>query len=274
MVELMVKFFYTFDYAMPDKSEASHLDLHTRVYTIADRYEVLDLKAMAMQRFRKGLRCKNGQAMIQAARVLEEIMPLPICDTTLHDLVIRGLDWGGEALFADIGETGVSSLFKEISWLSAALATRVVSILRTESLCGHLTNGSTQSYRLDRREKSIQYIRHCLQKAFLSRHQAPKEEEMYAMSKWLSKLLKFEELESSIIRATKIHKVLKAITKLVSIPKDEIFGLKRRSAELFKIYHERVESADEAVEPSPGQRWLMSLPPATTAKAKNAKRKA
>ena len=51
MVEVMIKFFYTFDYTFPLQTETSSLGLHARVYTIADKYEVLDLKAIALTNF-------------------------------------------------------------------------------------------------------------------------------------------------------------------------------------------------------------------------------
>jgi hypothetical protein len=231
-------------------------------------------------------------------------MPLPICDTKLHDLVIKAWDRGGSVLFADIGEAGVSSLFTETSWLSAALTTREVGILKKEPLRGCYTNGNTQPYcppepmekvtapkvneeiaeekkelteaeRLDQREKAIIYLRHRLQKGFLSRDQAPKDKEMHAMGEYLGQLEKYDNLELDIIKATKIYKVLKAIVKLAFIPKEEKFQFKRRMADLLEIWNKRMEDLAgmiEAAEPSPAQRWLKSLPPA--AKAKNMKRKA
>jgi hypothetical protein len=146
MVELMVKFFYTFDYNYPPApSEVSSLAIHISVYLIADRYEVLHLKSMALERFRRDIVacCKDGKSMIQATRAVEESMPAPICDTALHDIVIRAWDRGGPVLFANIGEAGVSSLFAEIEWLSAALTTRAVSILKIGSPHAHCTNGNT-----------------------------------------------------------------------------------------------------------------------------------
>ena len=52
------------------------------------------------------------------------------------------------------------------------------------------------------------------------------------MSTYLNKLESYPDLEGSIIRATKIHKVLKAMIKLNSIPKDEEFNFKKRSVDL------------------------------------------
>lgn len=75
----------------------------------------------------------------------------------------------------------------------------------------------------------VLFIRHKLQKGFISRELPPAEEEMTAMSGYFSKLEKHTDLEVSIIRATKINKVLKMIVKLSSIPRDEEFQFRQRA---------------------------------------------
>ena len=55
---------------------------------------------------------------------------------------------------------------------------------------------------------------------------------MGQMSEYISKLEGYGELEVSIIRATKINKVLKAILKLPSIPKEDELHFKTRSQTL------------------------------------------
>lgn len=55
---------------------------------------------------------------------------------------------------------------------------------------------------------------------------------MKTMSEFITKLEGFPDLEVSIIRATKINKVLKAILKLENIPKEEEFKFKPRSQSL------------------------------------------
>lgn len=52
------------------------------------------------------------------------------------------------------------------------------------------------------------------------------------MSQYIKKLEDYEDLESSIIRTTKINKVLKALIKLNTIPRDEEFNFRKRSVEL------------------------------------------
>ena len=55
---------------------------------------------------------------------------------------------------------------------------------------------------------------------------------MKAMSDFVSTLESFSDLAVSIIRATKINKVLKAILKLDNIPKEDEFQFKARSQAL------------------------------------------
>jgi hypothetical protein len=79
---------------------------------------------------------------------------------------------------------------------------------------------------------TVLFLRHKLQKGFLSRDQAPQESEMATMSNFITKLENYGDLEVSIIRSTKINKVLKALIKLNTIPKDEEFNFKGRSVDL------------------------------------------
>lgn len=81
-------------------------------------------------------------------------------------------------------------------------------------------------------DASVLWFRHKLQRGFLSRDVAPKEDEMKQMSEYFTELETFQDLESGVIRATKINKVLKAIIKLPSIPQDEIHHFKDRSLKL------------------------------------------
>ncbi|WEW58451.1 hypothetical protein PRK78_003919 [Emydomyces testavorans] len=85
-----------------------------------------------------------------------------------------------------------------------------------------------------KREKEIFYLRHRLQKGFLARDQAPKEEEMEAMSTYIAKLDSYDDLEISIIRETKISKVLKGIIKLADIPKESEYNFRGRSIDILK----------------------------------------
>lgn len=103
-----------------------------------------------------------------------------------------------------------------------------------------------------RKEKEVLFLRHKLQKGLLTRDQEPKEEEMKLMSEYIAKLEGFPDLEVSIIRATKINKVLKAILKLDNIPKEEEFQFKPRSQSLLDKWNERL-AVDGAAAPAPAK---------------------
>jgi hypothetical protein len=81
------------------------------------------------------------------------------------------------------------------------------------------------------------FLRHKLQKGLLSRDGQPKEEEMKQMSDYITKLEEHLTLEVSIMRGTKINKVLKAILKLDAIPKEEEFKFKERSQKLLDAWN-------------------------------------
>ncbi|KAL2756415.1 hypothetical protein ACRALDRAFT_2027955 [Sodiomyces alcalophilus JCM 7366] len=102
-----------------------------------------------------------------------------------------------------------------------------------------------------RKEKEVLFLRHKLQKGLLTREQIPKEEEMKLMSDYISKLESFPDLEVSIIRATKINKVLKAILKLHSIPKEAEFDFKPRSQALLDKWNKILNSEGVATPAAP-----------------------
>ena len=76
---------------------------------------------------------------------------------------------------------------------------------------------------------------------------------MATMSSFIGKLENYGDLEVSIIRSTKINKVLKALIKLNTIPKDEEFNFKSRSVDLLGRWNKALgadSTADEAAGPS------------------------
>lgn len=105
----------------------------------------------------------------------------------------------------------------------------------------------TESERLAHREKLILFLRHKLQKAFLSRETVPKEDEMPGMSEFFKQLEGHEDLEPELIRKTKIHKVLKGIVKLDHVPLDDEYNFKKRSQNMLETWNRRMEAdADTA----------------------------
>jgi hypothetical protein len=73
---------------------------------------------------------------------------------------------------------------------------------------------------------------------------------MKPMSEFLAKLETFPDLEVSIIRATKINKVLKAILKLAGIPKEAEFQFKTRSQTLLDKWN-KILTSDVAASAPP-----------------------
>lgn len=86
------------------------------------------------------------------------------------------------------------------------------------------------------------YLRHKLQRGLLTRDQQPQEAEMKQMSEFVTMLENFADLEVSIIRTTKINKVLKAILKLDTIPREEEFQFKKRSQGLLDNWNKLMAS--------------------------------
>lgn len=99
-------------------------------------------------------------------------------------------------------------------------------------------------------QKEILFLRHRLQKGLLNRTAPPQEDEMKSMSEFLGKLETFPDLEADIIKATKINKVLKAMLKLDSIPKDDEFKFTSRSKALLDKWT-KILNAAEAGTPAP-----------------------
>ncbi|KAI9834769.1 MAG: hypothetical protein M1819_002855 [Sarea resinae] len=96
----------------------------------------------------------------------------------------------------------------------------------------------------------VMYLRHKLQRGLLTRDTAPKEDEMQAISDYISKLEQYPQLEVSIIRSTKINKVLKNILKLASIPRDDEFSFKKRSQELLTVWNQVLAASGTPAAPS------------------------
>ncbi|WZH39654.1 uncharacterized protein QYS62_000579 [Fusarium acuminatum] len=112
----------------------------------------------------------------------------------------------------------------------------------------------TPEERRHHKQKEVLYLRHKLQRGLLTRDQQPQESEMEQMSEYVTMLENLKDLEVSIIRATKINKVLKAILKLESIPREDEFHFKDRSQVLLDKWNELLatETAAPATEATNG----------------------
>lgn len=100
------------------------------------------------------------------------------------------------------------------------------------------------------------------------------------MSDFLGELELYPELEGSIIRTTKIHKVLKAMIKLGSIPLEEEYHFKSRSSDLLGKWNE-ILSNDTSTAPAgdkdtegQGDDGAHEAPPKTNGDAKTSEEQA
>lgn len=79
------------------------------------------------------------------------------------------------------------------------------------------------------------FIRHKLQRGFLTLGQAPRESEMKEMTGLFTQLeLSCENMETEILKHTKIHRILEGIVKLGSIPNDDLYHFKKLSSSLLE----------------------------------------
>ncbi|RKF59072.1 putative pwwp domain-containing protein [Erysiphe neolycopersici] len=100
-----------------------------------------------------------------------------------------------------------------------------------------------------KREKEILFLRHKLQKGLLAKDQEVKIEDMKLMSEFIEKLEAYNDLEATIIRQTKINKVLKAILKIPIIPLENEYKFKSRSQNLLDQWNklQTVDSGNPAL---------------------------
>lgn len=124
------------------------------------------------------------------------------------------------------------------------------------------------------REKEVLFLRHKLQKGFLSRDTEPQEDEMPQMATYIKKLEAYDDkLEVSIIRNTKINKVLKGIIKLNSIPKDEEYNFRERSVKLLGVWNQ-ILGAEPTEADKPTKDEKKASPTTTNGVHKDAEEKA
>lgn len=107
----------------------------------------------------------------------------------------------------------------------------------------------TEQEKMEKKQKTILFLRHKLQKGFLSRDQTPKAEDMAQMHDNLGQLEQHPDLETSIIKATKINKVLKGVQKLTDIPREDEFHFKPRCSALLNTWNAAMSADDAAPAP-------------------------
>jgi hypothetical protein len=89
---------------------------------------------------------------------------------------------------------------------------------------------------VEKREMQLLYARHKLQRMFLRKASAPSELEVSAAGELLTSLKLRPDLESVLMRETKISKALEKVRDLSSIPGERGDALRRRCAALFDAW--------------------------------------
>jgi hypothetical protein len=74
---------------------------------------------------------------------------------------------------------------------------------------------------------------------------------MQTMSEHMLQLETYTDLEASIIKETKINKVLKAIQRLPSIPREEEFTFKKRSTDLLEVWNKALATNGDVTAAKP-----------------------
>ena len=97
-------------------------------------------------------------------------------------------------------------------------------------------------------QKEVYYLRHKLQKGLFPKEQTPKADDMPAMAEFFTRLENFTEMDASILRATRIHKLPKAIMRLETIPREDEFNFKTRSSGLLEKWNKILADAPPADE--------------------------
>lgn len=100
----------------------------------------------------------------------------------------------------------------------------------------------------------LYYLRVKLQKGPLPREVPPKPVEMEAMSEHLSVLETHQDLESNIIRDTKVDKLLRLILKLKEVPRDAESKFKERCNKLLAVWLAEDQTIDDDEEAEAGKR--------------------
>lgn len=85
--------------------------------------------------------------------------------------------------------------------------------------------------------KILRSIRHRLQRAFIVENPAPTSEEFPVLSRYISRLGEIPDLEASIMKSSKIKKVLTAIYRKPVIAEDATYGFRVRIGKILELWN-------------------------------------
>lgn len=140
VVEKTIQFFYLFDY---DDVTPNHgprptgqrwrpiykLEMHALVYAMADKYDVPNLKALALEKFRVFKDVFNADAMIGAVWTLENQVQLPDGEQELHKAILEMWFVGGKELVNNIGEDRLKECMADIPDFMSSMFIRMVNLI-------------------------------------------------------------------------------------------------------------------------------------------------
>jgi hypothetical protein len=122
---------------------------------------------------------------------------------------------------------------------SKAYLTNKNAIVSRDLLKPQPLSAPDEGLAVEKREMQLLHARYKLQRMFLQKTSAPSELEVSTAGELLTSLELRPDLEWVLIRETKIHKALKRVRDLSSIPGKGGDALRRRCAELFGVWERR-----------------------------------
>lgn len=90
---------------------------------------------------------------------------------------------------------------------------------------------------LERKTREILFIRHKIQRGFLTPLEGPGDGEMADLADLLTQLEGFDDLEAQVVSATKIHKVMRALINKPDLPRDQEISIRSRAYALLDEYN-------------------------------------
>lgn len=118
---------------------------------------------------------------------------------------------------------------------------------------------------LERKTREVLFIRHKIQRNFLTPDEELEDGEMPELSNLLTQLEAFPDLEAQVITKTKINKVMRALIKKPNLPKDQELSIRSRAYALLDEYELTLLTADDDVAVGP----VKNQEPAKAAEKKN-----
>lgn len=129
VIERMITFFYTFDYddtvaADPELSADSgrpqdHMQLNAFVYATAEKYQVENLKALALEKFKNRADFTNSAQLASTAKVVFQGISLREKDLRLKEAMVSLWILGAPELDDNMGQEKLTEILADVPELAA-----------------------------------------------------------------------------------------------------------------------------------------------------------